>query len=338
MRPRSKPSTEGVAEECRLRRREHCRSCCAMCSSCCAKDQWAGENDEGIARATLRLHAAAGEMTQNMPSTLMEITLGEFPAVVVPAAAPQRPAPQLRNKLEGCIGVSISALLPEHVNKLVLPSGTLSAADGLVTGAIGLADLKQGIIIHSRPDGSPLPKEMGGPLRAWFPPGCAVQESKCGMGPVPVNLKGVVELRVRSTDSAASICFDEKGRALILQRGPTAPWMPLKWNLPGGGCDEGETAEEAAVREAVEETGLTPQAPQLVGEFEYVPGRLLAVFVSDKCTGKLEINWESCAHEWVSEAQLSSFEFVPVVEVALREAFARAALAVDARSVRCEKC
>ena len=307
--------------------------CCAMCSSCCAKDPWAEENDERVARATLRLHAAHGEMTQNMPSTMMEFTerhLGEFPAAVVPAAG---------NKLEGSIGVSISALLPEHVSKLVLPSGTLSAADGLVTGAIGLADLKQGIIIHSRQDGSPLPKEMGGPLRAWFPPGCAVQESKCGMGPVPVNVKGVVELRVRSTDSAATICFDEKGRALILQRGSTAPWMPLKWNLPGGGCDEGETAEEAAVREAVEETGLTPQAPQLVGEFEYVPGRLLAVFVSDRCTGKLEINWESCAHEWVSEAQLSSFEFVPAVEVALRQAFARTPLAVELHApVRCDKC
>ena len=51
---------------------------------------------------------------------------------------------------------------------------------------------------------------------------------------------GVVEIRVRSTDSAAAILFDDDGRALILQRGSTAPWMPLSWNLPGGGIDAGE--------------------------------------------------------------------------------------------------
>jgi hypothetical protein len=32
-------------------------------------------------------------------------------------------------------------------------------------------------------------------------------------------------------DCAACVVFDADGKALILQRGPTAPWMPLKWNL-----------------------------------------------------------------------------------------------------------
>ena len=36
---------------------------------------------------------------------------------------------------------------------------------------------------------------------------------------------------VRSTDSAAAILFDDDGGALMLQRGSTAPWMPLRWNL-----------------------------------------------------------------------------------------------------------
>ena len=126
---------------------------------------------------------------------------------------------------------------------------------------------------------------------------------------------------VRSTDSAAAILFDDDGRALILQRGSTAPWMPLRWNLPGGGIDAGETAEDAAVREAQEEAGLTPQAPSLLTELEYAPGRLLAVFVAESYVGKLAVNWESCAHAWVRESQLSSYEFVPTVEDALRQAF-----------------
>ena len=95
------------------------------------------------------------------------------------------------------------------------------------------------------------------------------------------------------------------------------------------------------MREAVEETGLMPQAPQLIGEFEYVLGRLLAVFVSDRCTGTLEISGKA-AHmsgSVCSEAQLSSFEIVPAVKVAQRQAIARAPLAVDLQApVRCEKC
>ena len=119
----------------------------------------------------------------------------------------------------------------------------------------------------------------------------------------------------------AAICL-EGGKALILQRGPTAPWMPNRWNLPGGGIDGGESAEQAAVRETQEEAGLTLQAPRLLGELEYVDGRLLAVFVADHFTGDLKINWESSAYEWVNESQLAGFDFVPPIEQALRMAFA----------------
>jgi ADP-ribose pyrophosphatase YjhB (NUDIX family) len=54
----------------------------------------------------------------------------------------------------------------------------------------------------------------------------------------------------------------EKGIVLIQRKNP-----PLGWALPGGFIDYGESAEEAAVREAKEETGLDVELRGLVGVY-----------------------------------------------------------------------
>lgn len=50
----------------------------------------------------------------------------------------------------------------------------------------------------------------------------------------------------------AVIVEDPRGRVLLLLRGPTAPWMPNRWNLPGGKIERGESSLEAAMRETRE--------------------------------------------------------------------------------------
>ncbi|WP_318201073.1 NUDIX hydrolase [Streptomyces sp. SCL15-4] len=40
----------------------------------------------------------------------------------------------------------------------------------------------------------------------------------------------------------------------------------LSWQFPAGGIEEGETPEEAAVRETLEETGLKVEAVSLIGQ------------------------------------------------------------------------
>ncbi len=59
---------------------------------------------------------------------------------------------------------------------------------------------------------------------------------------------------------AAGILFlSPKGTALFLKRAPTAAHFPQHWDFPAGHAEDGETAEEAALREVEEEIGFVPK-------------------------------------------------------------------------------
>ena len=60
----------------------------------------------------------------------------------------------------------------------------------------------------------------------------------------------------------------EGDRVVLVKRGH-AP-LAGEWSIPGGVLEVGETVREAAVREALEETGLTVEPADLLGVFDRV--------------------------------------------------------------------
>jgi 8-oxo-dGTP diphosphatase len=71
--------------------------------------------------------------------------------------------------------------------------------------------------------------------------------------------------------AADCVVFDPQGRLLLIRR--KNPPFQGQYALPGGFVDYGETTEQAAIRELLEETGLRAVAgPALVGVYSD-PGR-----------------------------------------------------------------
>ena len=69
----------------------------------------------------------------------------------------------------------------------------------------------------------------------------------------------------RNPTPTVDIVILKENDLLLIRRG-REPFRG-KWALPGGFIEYGETAEEAAVREAAEETGLTVELEGILGVY-----------------------------------------------------------------------
>lgn len=120
----------------------------------------------------------------------------------------------------------------------------------------------------------------------------------------------------RPAISAAIIVQD--GKLLLAQR--RVKEGSLSWQFPAGEVEDGETVEQAAVRETIEEVGLTVTAEKFLGERIHPnTGRRMAYVACTIESGEAHVadDDELAAVAWVQPAEVVQYVpygFAPAVE------------------------
>lgn len=124
---------------------------------------------------------------------------------------------------------------------------------------------------------------------------------------------------------AASAAVFRDGKVLIARRGKP----PHLWSLPGGRVEMGETLEQAAAREVLEETGVTCEIIGFAGHREMVlrdgAGILtahfvIAAFAARWSGGEARPGEEACEIAWADPATVGSYETTPGLEEIIAKA------------------
>lgn len=108
---------------------------------------------------------------------------------------------------------------------------------------------------------------------------------------------------------AAAVIVQE-GRVLLVRR--RVKEGSLSWQFPAGAVEEGETREAAAVRETLEETGLTVAALKVLGERVHpATHRTMSYTACEVIEGEARVadDEELDSYEWLAKSQLA--EYVP---------------------------
>ena len=101
--------------------------------------------------------------------------------------------------------------------------------------------------------------------------------------------------------------FNDEGKFLTLRRSETAPTRPLKWDLPGGAYEKGESPEESARREIREEVGLEVRnmrpiglASELNKAGEYW---VTAAYRAEAEHTNVQLSYEHIEYHWVTKEE-----------------------------------
>jgi 8-oxo-dGTP diphosphatase len=108
---------------------------------------------------------------------------------------------------------------------------------------------------------------------------------------------------------SAVCCIIVDDEILLLERPPKDRTM-TGWCLPGGKIESGETEIDGAIRETLEETGITIKAPKYAGD--YISAKkhnIVSVYfkVLDK-KPEVTISDEHLSYQWVKPKDLNNYD------------------------------
>lgn len=116
---------------------------------------------------------------------------------------------------------------------------------------------------------------------------------------------------------AAGVLFvvqDDDGPEVLVQLRSAFAHEGGTWSCPGGAIDAGETAPEAALREATEEVGAPPEPLRLLGEHVFAPAgdwRYTTAVVEVSHRFGTPANFESDAIRWCVPGEVDQLALHP---------------------------
>lgn len=119
--------------------------------------------------------------------------------------------------------------------------------------------------------------------------------------------------------SSTVAVINQDNNVLILRRGVTAPWMPGRYCLPGGGIEENESLVHAAARELLEETNISCNINDMTpNNILYKNGRSKIVFSVNIHNPSVQLNWEHDDYAWVDLISVDKYYLVPGLYTTLK--------------------
>ena len=120
--------------------------------------------------------------------------------------------------------------------------------------------------------------------------------------------------------AAHALVMNSEKKILALRRAEDNDYMPLKWDIPGGTVEVGETVEEALVRELKEETciEIKPLYPIYVhSNLSQLPKRqtVQIVYICEYQKGEVMLNpREHTEYQWMHYDDLNKLDCIAFLE------------------------
>ena len=112
-------------------------------------------------------------------------------------------------------------------------------------------------------------------------------------------------------------------KVLILKRGSTAPWMPNKWSLVGGGIEEGENPKETIIRECLEEIGLKPNNVSFDHKIMTVDTGEIYYFYGELESQNIKLDYENSNYKFITKDEINNYDFVAYIKEFILSVFSK---------------